>query len=182
MPWDVSNFSVTYAYTETFRRNMKYSSQYLKQYRGNITYGFQLQPKSWKPFNKNENFENKWFALIKDFNLQPLPNRFGVSMDVTRNYSELLNRDITSFYTNNDDRTLTQYNKQFLVMRIYDFRWDFSKALKFDYTANNDGRILEPYGAIDTKEKRDTIKRNMRGFMAKTWCSVSSLILTTRYL
>ena len=71
-------------------------------------------------------FENKWFALIKDFNLQPLPNRFGVSMEVTRNYSELLNRDITSFYTNSEDRTLTQFNKQFLVNRIYDFRWDLS--------------------------------------------------------
>ncbi|HWY12899.1 MAG TPA: cell surface protein SprA, partial [Bacteroidia bacterium] len=163
MPWDISNFAVTFAYTETFKRNVSIEHNLLKQYRGNITYGFTLQPKPWKPFNKMKIFENKWFALIKDFNFQPLPNRFGVSMDVTRNYSELLNRDITSFYTNSDDRTLTQYNKQFLISRIYDFRWDFCKALKFDYTANNDGRILEPYGAIDTKEKKDTIKKNLLG-------------------
>lgn len=164
MPWDVSNFSVTYAYTETFRRNVNIHHNILKQYRANVTYGFQLQPKPWKPFSKMKIFDNKWFALIKDFNLQPLPNQFGVSMDVTRNYSELLNRDITSFYTNTEDKTLTQYNKQFLVSRVYNFRWDFAKALKFDYTANNDGRILEPYGAIDTKEKKDTIIQNMRGF------------------
>lgn len=168
MPWDISNFAITYAYTEQFRRNVNIHHNILKQYRANITYGFQLQPKSWKPFSKMKIFENKWFALIKDFNLQPLPNRFGVSMDVTRNYSELLNRDITSFYTNSDDRTLTQYNKQFLVTRAYDFRWDLSKGLKFDYTANNDGRILEPYGAIDTKEKKDTIKQNMLGFGVNT--------------
>ena len=168
MPWDISNFAVTYAYTEQFRRNVNIHHNILKQYRANITYGFQLQPKPWKPFSKMKIFENKWFALIKDFNLQPLPNRFGVSMDITRNYSELLNRDITSFYTNTDDRTLTQYNKQFLISRVYDFRWDFCKALKFDYTANNDGRILEPYGAIDTKEKKDTIKQNMLGFGVNT--------------
>jgi cell surface protein SprA len=168
MPWDISNFAITYAYTEQFKRNVNIHHNILKQYRANITYGFQLQPKPWKPFNKMKIFENKWFALIKDFNLQPLPNRFGVSMDVTRNYSELLNRDITSFYTNTDDRTLTQYNKQFLVARAYDFRWDLSKALKFDYTANNDGRILEPYGAIDTKEKKDTIIQNMKGFGVNT--------------
>ncbi len=164
MPWDISNFAITYAYTEQFRRNVNIHHNILKQYRANITYGFQLQSKPWRPFNKMKLFENKWFALIKDFNLQPLPNRFGVSMDVTRNYSELLNRDITSFYTNSDDRTLTQYNKQFLITRVYDFRWDFSKGLKFDYTANNDGRILEPYGAIDTKEKKDTVKQNLLGF------------------
>jgi cell surface protein SprA len=164
MPWDIANFSVTYAYTETFRRNVNIHHNILKQYRGNVTYGFQVQSKPWKPFNKMKMFENKWFALIKDFNIQPLPNQFGVSMDVTRNYSELLNRDITSFYTNSDDRTLTQFNKQFLVSRVYNFRWDFAKALKFDYTANNEGRILEPYGAIDTKEKKDTIKQNMLGF------------------
>lgn len=164
MPWDVSNFSVTYAYTEMFKRNVNIDHNIIKQYRGNIAYGFQLQPKSWKPFSKMKVFENKWFAIIKDFNLQPLPNRFGVTMDVTRNYSELLNRDITSFYTNDVNKTLTQYNKQFLINRMYDFRWDFSKGLKFDYTANNDGRILEPFGAIDTKEKKDTVKNNLKGF------------------
>lgn len=164
MPWDISNFSVTYAYTEMFRRNVNIDHNTIRQYRGNVTYGFQLQPKSWKPFSKMKMFENKWFALIRDFNLQLLPNRFGVSMDITRNYSELLNRDITSFYTNDVDKTLTQFNKQFLISRMYDFRWDISKALKFDYTANNDGRILEPYGAIDTREKKDTVKRNLLGF------------------
>lgn len=164
MPWDISNFAITYAYTEQFRRNVNIDHNIIKSYRGNITYGFQLQPKSWKPFSKMKIFENKWFGLIKDFNIQPLPNRFGVTMDITRNYSELLNRDITSFYTNDINKTLTQYNKQFLINRQYDFRWDISKGLKFDYSATNEGRILEPYGAIDTKEKRDTIKKNLLGF------------------
>jgi cell surface protein SprA len=163
MPWDIANFSVTYAYTEMFRQNVNVDHNIVKQYRGNINYGFQLQPKSWKPFSKIKLFENKWFALIRDFNIQPLPNRFGFAMDVTRNYSELLNRDITSFYSNDINRTLTQYNKQFLITRSYDFKWDISKALKFDYTANNDGRILEPYGAIDTQEKKDSLKTNMKG-------------------
>jgi cell surface protein SprA len=165
MPWDIANFSVTYAYTENFKRNVNIDHNLVKQYRGNITYGFQLQPKAIKPFGKMKIFENKWFALIRDFNFQPLPNRFGVSMDVTRNYSELLNRDITSFYSNSsDNKTLTQFNKQFLVNRNYDFQWNISKALKFDYTASNDGRILEPYGAIDSREKKDTIIENMKGF------------------
>ncbi len=160
MPWDISNFSVTYAYTEMFKRNVNIDHNNIRQYRGNLNYGFQLQPKPWKPFEKMKIFENKWFTIIRETSIQPLPNRFGVSMDVTRNYSELLNRDITSFYTGTVDKTLTQYNKQFLVARNYDFRWDLTKSLKFDYTANNDGRILEPYGAIDSQAKKDSIKNN----------------------
>ncbi|MGZ3930865.1 MAG: T9SS outer membrane translocon Sov/SprA, partial [Bacteroidia bacterium] len=168
MPWDISNFSFTYAYTENYKHNVNVDHNLTKQYRGNITYGFQLQPKIWKPFAKVKLFENKWFTLLREFNLQPLPNRFGVSMDVTRNYAEVLNRDLTSFYSNDIDRTLTQFNKQFNVSRIYDFRWDITKALKFDYTANNDGRILEPRGVIDTREKKDSIKANLLGFGVNT--------------
>lgn len=168
MPWDISNFSVTYAYTEIYRRNVNLDHSIQKQYRGSFSYGFTLQPKSWKPFAKMKIFDNKWFALIKDFNIQPLPNRFGFNMDITRNYSELLNRDITSFYTNDANKTLTLYNKQFLVMRSYDFRWDITRSLKFDMTANNDGRIMEPYGAIDSTYKRDIIKKNLLGFGENT--------------
>ena len=168
MPWDISNFSLTYAYTEIYKRNVTIDHSIIQQYRGNISYGFTLQPKTWKPFSKVKLFENKWFALLKDFNIQYLPNRFGFNMDVTRNYSEVLNRDITSFYTNDINKTLTLFNKQFNVTRSYDFRWDLTKSLKFDFTANNDGRILEPRGAIDTKEKRDSINNNLLGFGVNT--------------
>ena len=168
MPWDISNFSLTYAYTEMYKRNVNLDHSLVKQYRGNFSYGFTLQPKHWKPFSKVKLFENKWFAILRDFSLQVLPNRFGFTTDIIRNYSELLNRDITSFYTNSIDRTLTQYNKQFNMTRNYDFRWDLTKSLKFDLTANNDARVVEPQGAIDSTYKRDIIKKNLIGLGTNT--------------
>lgn len=164
MPWDVSNFSVTYAYNETTRRNVNIERSIIKTYRGAISYNYAITPKTWAPFKKTKSkfLNNKWMALVKEFNLTPLPSRLGFNMDVNRSYSELLNRDITSFYSGvSDNFTQAQFNKIFNITRNYDLQWNFTKNLKFDFSANNEGRILEPIGKIDTEEERDTIRKNL---------------------
>jgi cell surface protein SprA len=164
MPWDIKNFSITYAYNEIYRRNVNIEHSIIKTYKGLLAYNYAIVAKAWTPFKKTKSklLNNKWFALVKDFNVTPLPSRLGFNTDINRSYSELLNRDITSFYSgSNLNLTKTQYNKTFTMARNYDFQWNFTKNLKFDFTANNDGRILEPYDKIDTKEKRDTIKENI---------------------
>jgi len=146
MPWDVSNFSATYAYTEMFKRSINVEYNINKTYRGNLQYNFSLQnPLTIKPFSKMKVFQNKWFALIKDFNLQLLPNSFGTSVDLNRSYNALKNRDITSFYAGSTSfENPSLINKNFLINRSYNLRWDLSKAIKFDFNASNEGRVLEP--------------------------------------
>ena len=164
MPWDVSNFSVTYSYNEITRRNVNIANSIIKTYRGALSYNYAITAKSWTPFKKSKSkiINNKWFALVKDFNITPLPSRFGFNTDVNRSYSELLNRDITSFYSGSSDNlTKAQFNKTFNMVRNYDLQWNLTKNIKFDYTANNEGRVLEPIGRIDTKEEKDTIKHNL---------------------
>ncbi len=164
MPWDVSNFSVTYAYNEVTRRNVNIENSIIKTYRGALSYNYAINAKAWTPFKKTKSkiLNNKWMALVKEFNLTPLPSRLGFNMDVNRGYSELLNRDITSFYSGSDvNLTQAQFNKTFNITRNYDLQWNFTKNLKFDFTANNDGRILEPLGRIDTKEEKDSIQQNL---------------------
>ncbi len=160
--WDVENFSVTYAYTEQFKRSITVDHNLQKTYRGALAYNFQTTPKNIKPFGKSKAvwLNNKWFALVKDINFTPLPSRLGFNTDVNRTYNEVLTRDITSIVVM-DSKTLTQYNKTFNMTRTYDMKWDLTKNLKVDFTANNIGRILEPYGKIDTKEEKDTIKNNI---------------------
>ncbi|MBI3520883.1 MAG: cell surface protein SprA [Bacteroidetes bacterium] len=171
MPWDVSNFSVTYAYNETTRRNVNIDHSIIKTYRGALSYNYAITAKAWVPFKKSKSklMNNKWMALIKEINITPLPSRFGFNMDVNRSYSELLNRDITSFYTGSSDNlTKAQFNKTFNITRSYDTQWNITKNLKFDFTANNDGRILEPQGKIQTKEQKDSIQKNLIGLGTTT--------------
>lgn len=146
--WDVSNFSFTYAFNEVYKRNVNIERNMVRQDRGNLQYSYTIRtPLTLKPFAKVKLFQNKWFTLIKDFNLQLVPNSFGTSIDVNRNYSALKNRDITSFYAGSDLFTNpTLINKTFTMTRNYNFVWAFNKSLKFDYTASNDGRIFEAQG------------------------------------
>lgn len=158
-PWDISNFSVTYAFNEIHKRNVNIEYNYIRQYRGNLQYSYSIRnPLTLKPFTKVKFLQNKWFALIKDFNLQLMPNSFGTSIDVNRNYTSLKNRDITSFYQGSDVfENQALINKNFTMTRNYNFVWAFNKSLKFDYTAANDGRILEPAGERITKATKKQI-------------------------
>ena len=168
MPWDVSNFSVTFAYTQIYKHSVNVETNINKQYRGHLQYAYSVQnPLKIKPFSKMAVFDNKWFTLIKEFNLQLVPNGFGVSMDGSRTFAALKNRDITSFYANSGTSDFVNpilYNKNFTITRAYNLRWDLNKAIKFDYTANNDGRVLEPYGDVSKRGSpaRDSVISNLK--------------------
>jgi len=172
-PWDVRNFSATYAYTEIDKRSVNVEYNINKQYRGSLQYAFTFQkPFTIKPFNKMKIFENKWFALIKDFNLQLMPNSFGASMDLTRTYAALKNRDITGFYAGASDfANPTLVNKNFLATRSYNLQWAFCKAIKYDFTANNESRIFELRGEVGPdreQAQKDTLKHNILNGGANT--------------
>jgi cell surface protein SprA len=186
MPLDVSNFSFTYAYNEIFKRSVNVEYNYNRQQRGSLQYAFTIkEPLTIKPFTKIKFLDNKWLGLIRDFNLQLLPNSFSWSMDANRNYAAVKNRDITSFYGKASDSFINPalVNKNFTLSRNYTLIWNISKSIKFDYSANNDGRILEPrgeywksdkvnrdsvlntflYGRIDTIRQEGQIKTLTRG-------------------
>ena len=162
MPWDVSNFSATYSYNDISRSNVNLEYDIRRQYHANLQYAFAIRnPPVLKPFTKVKFLSNKWFSLIKDFNLQLLPTNYGFSIDFLRSYSSLKNRDITSFYDETADvfANPTLINKNFLVNRSYNFNWPISKSIKFDYSASNEGRILEPAGEnfSNIKTGRDSV-------------------------
>lgn len=166
MPWDLSNFTATYAYNEIFKRNVNVEYNINRAYRANLQYAFNVKnPLVIKPFDKVKIFNKKALAIVKDFNLQLLPNSFGASLDVNRTYAALKNRDITKNYAGSSEFTNpTLVNKNFTMNRSYNLMWALSKSLKFDYTASNEGRILEPGGESWKSDEinRDSIKRIFR--------------------
>ncbi|HNO71223.1 MAG TPA: cell surface protein SprA, partial [Bacteroidia bacterium] len=42
-----------------------------------------------------------------------------------------------------------------------DLKYDITRSLKVDFHADNNSRIMEPYGAINTQEKKDSIKQSL---------------------
>ena len=154
-PWDIENITLTYSYTETFRRNQTLTFNSMKNYKGILGYNYAFVNKPVEPFKfiKNKNLE-----LIRDFNFNYLPASWGFRVEADRRYGELLNR-------NNDSRETELpilFDKVFTMRRNYEFRYDLTRNIKFNWNGTADARVDEPNGRIgeDTPEKRDTIRQN----------------------
>ena len=58
MPWNIENFSATYTFNETFRRNISIKEDVRRDYRGSLNYNYRINPKPIEPF-KNANWMNR---------------------------------------------------------------------------------------------------------------------------
>jgi cell surface protein SprA len=170
--YNVSNFSVSYLYNETFAHDINTEYDLLKNYRGAFNYIYNTRPKIVAPFRKSKGILNKKaFALIKDFNFYYKPTSISFRTDVFRKYQTNKTRNI---YEPNNVIDPT-YNKEFNWNRFYDVKWDLARSLKLDFSATNIARIDEPYGEVDKhgddstyQAWKDEIWRNIRNFGRNT--------------
>ena len=150
--WDPANFSVNYTYNEVYRSNTKTEIDLEKNYRGGINYNYEAQPVNITPF-KNVRFLNSpVLKIIKDINFYPYPKSLSFRTELYRYYNELITRNINNPYL----RVTPSFRKDFEWNRIYDFKYDVTRQLKFDFTATNLARIDEPYGGVDKKRYSDS--------------------------
>lgn len=156
--WDIENFSFSYSYQHVYRRNQIVEENFIKTHQAAIQYGFTSQARAWEPFKTK--IKSKSLVLLRDFNFNFVPNNIGARLSVDRHYAELQNRSNDNF----NAIVPRFYDKSFTMQRLYTLTWNFTKSLKFDYNATADAWIEEPFGAIDTEEKRDTIRDNFYNF------------------
>ena len=145
-PWDIENLTASYSYSEIFRRDINTAHDITKNYRAGLNYSFSAKPQLIEPFKTVSLFKkSKWFRLLRDFNFYLGPKSFSFDNNVQRMYNELLNRNAfePGFIFE------PTYYKNFTWNRAYNFKYDVTKNLKFNYTANNSSIILEPTGEIN---------------------------------
>lgn len=156
--YDVENLSATYAYTEEYKRNYTTQHYISKNYRGGLGYNFSTTPKHIRPFDKF--IKSKHLKLIKDFNFAYTPSLLDFRIDVNRNFAETKLRNI-----NVGSLPIPEtFDKNFTLARIYAFKHDLTKALKVDFNASNMSTVDEPFGRIDTEQKKDSLKSNLYKF------------------
>ena len=171
MPWDISNFSATYAHTETEKRDPIIESNKINQYRGALTYTYSMKPLYITPFKKIIKGETlgKQLGLIKEANFNIVPNTFSFNTALDRTHAETKYR-----FADSDEFYNTFYDKRFTWDRNYTLSWDLTKALKLNFNASNLAVIDElPTFVIDDNnpafgtrrsqaELDETIKTNLR--------------------
>ena len=105
------------------------------------------------PFKNFKFLNSPVFRLIKDFNFYLFPKSVSFRTDLSRLYNELITRNIDNPYL----KVTPSFKKDFEWSRIYDFKYDITRQLKFDFTATNLARIDEPYGGVDKKRYKESI-------------------------
>lgn len=168
--YDISNFSVSYSFNETFARDINTEYDELKNYRGAFNYIYNTRPKIVAPFRRSRGILNKKaFSLIKDFNFYYQPTSISFRTDVYRKYQANKTRNI---YEPNNIIEPT-FNKEFNWNRYYDVKWDLTRSLKVEFSATNIARIDEPYGEVDRhkdsyEEWKDSVWTNILNFGRNT--------------
>ncbi len=161
--YDISNFDISYSYFNTKAHNPLIESNEVTRHRGALGYNFAPQPKFIEPFKKLKFFKKRkthWFDLVKDFNFNPAPSQLSFRADIQRQFGAVRPRSIGS-----DKYKIPEtYDKYLVMQRDYILRWNFTRSINFDFTATNNSRVDEPYGRLDTDEKKDTVwKRLLSG-------------------
>lgn len=155
--YDISNFDLSYSYSETEFNNSEYEVNLKKKYMGGLGYNFALNPKKIAPFSKVKLMQSKSFALLRDFHFFYAPKLIAFRTEMNRSFEEFMLRKNTTA----DIIIMPNYIKTFNWERVYNLKYDFSQNLKFDFNANATSRIDEPPGKID-KAARDSIMTNIK--------------------
>ncbi|MEZ4964726.1 MAG: cell surface protein SprA [Saprospiraceae bacterium] len=162
-PWNIENFSLTYAFNQQKKRNPFIINDQQNQYKGAIDYQYATGLKPIEPF-RNLIKKDKYLKFIKEFNFNPIPNTYGFSTNLERWVG------VTTWrFVDSDDPTRdTYYNRRFTWDRNYDLGWDISRSLRFNFDANVRSIIDEPYQykpdntPYSKQERRDSIWSNIK--------------------
>lgn len=169
MPWSLKNFDLSYSYNRAFKRSPLLEKDELIDQRLGLGYNYTIKSLTIEPFKKKIKSKSKWLQPIKDFNFNLLPSSFSFRTDLHRMVGETQVRNIDG----GPYAIPSTFYKNFTWDRDYTVRWELTKALSFNYSGNNQSRVDEPYGRIDTDEKRDSILGNIARLGRNTYFTQS---------
>ncbi|MEO6231332.1 MAG: cell surface protein SprA [Ferruginibacter sp.] len=158
--YDISNFDVSYSYINVTAHNPLIENNEVTRHRGGLGYNFTPQPLYIEPFKKIKFFTKRkkhWFDLVKDLNFNPIPSQLSFRADIHRQFGAIRPRSVGL-----DKYKIPEtYDKFLTFQRDYIVRWAFTRSINFDYNATNNSRVDEPFGRIDTEEKKDSLWSNL---------------------
>lgn len=154
MFYDPANFSLNYSYTESYLHSPEVERDVTKDYKAGINYIYTLSPRPWEPFKNNKFLRKPTMRIIGDFNVFYLPVSIAYSTSMMRQYNEkqLRNLDNPEISYTDPNNPLLSNSKDFLWNRKFDFKYDFSRALKFSYSNSINSQIEESRYAPVNKE------------------------------
>ena len=174
-PWDLSNFAFNYSFSEDLMRDFNTNYDQTSLWKGGLNYNYSGSPTLFEPF-KNVKFMKKsnWWDIIKDANFYLAPKTITMQNNIMRSYNE---RQIRNNIPNTDFEFQPIYLKNFTWNRRYNVKYDITRNLKFDFSANNAAIFDEAQGQVDRNEAPDLFQE----FKDSIRSQMSSLGKVMRY-
>lgn len=141
MPYHISNFSTSFAYSEIFTRTPVIEFDIEQNMMTGFAYNYSPNLKPVEPFRKMKFLRAKPLRIIKDFNFYYFPSRINFSTEFNRQYNTFKNRDVSGTGL----ELPISYQKNFLWQRNYDVSYKLSKGIQLDFNAVNAARV-DPQG------------------------------------
>ncbi len=162
--YDLSNWTFSYTFTQIFDRNVNLAYRDQKRHTGSINYIYNAKVKPWEPLKKIK-LNSKYFAIIKDFNLNYAPSQYSFSTIMMRKYNTMERRNLNI----PEQKFLPTYDKNFTWNRNYGLVYNLAKSIKISYNAQAMASIEEPDGKIERDMPDydlyvDTIMKSIRRF------------------
>ena len=177
--YDIENFNLSFSYSETFQENTDIKNYTVKNYRGGLGYNYAGNPKPVEPFAKAQWASKPAWQIIKDINFYYLPKSISFNTEMYRYFAE---REMRNKSGGIIDIQPT-YSRQWDWNRNYQLRYDLTKALTFEYSAQAQAYVYEPAGYVDKSTdpetwqlNQDTIKNELKhlGSMSRFQQNVSA--------
>ena len=150
--WRISNWSSSYAYTETMHRDFNINSDITKTWKAGLNYNYTFSGKPITPFKKWKPVQkSKWLRIIKDFNFFLLPKNLTFTNDITRLYNErqVRNNMVPEY------EFAPVFLKTFNWDRNYSIGYDLTKNIKAGFNATNRAIFEEGNHRVDRKNDPD---------------------------
>jgi cell surface protein SprA len=157
--WSVENLDATYSYTKQEHHNPLVEADDRTTHKAGLGYNYVATPRYWEPFKRMIRSQSPWFAFFKDFNVNPVPSLLGFRADMHRQFGVFRPRNVGV------PKSFTQetYDKFFTFDRLYNLRWDLTRSINLDFTANNRAWVDEDSGRLDKRERERMWARFWRG-------------------
>ena len=93
-PLSIKNFDFSYSYNKQFKRNPLIERDEITQQKLGIGYTYSIKSKPIEPFKKLIKSRSKWWALVRDVNLNLVPSTLTFRTDLNRVFNETQMRTI----------------------------------------------------------------------------------------
>ena len=177
--YSVSNFAVSYSYSDIFKSDINTELDFQRMYRGGLNYSFNNNPKEIKPF-QNIGFvkDSKYLKFVKEFNFFTGLKSVGFRTEMNRTYHTMKLRDNNELLFGVPSISIipTTAMKTWGWTRDYNVKYDITKSLKADFNAINNALVGEPPGLIDK-----TDSEGYQAYKDTVWNNITNFGETTRY-